>query len=161
MEPERRRCRHGLTDGVTIAGTAVSHSQHLCRSVDPSEIRRGDYRPVEAGTADGATEDAIEHVGEPAGTAWRVATDLGVVWLQSLAPSPPSLTEVATALGGTQRRSAARLRREAARTRAEATALRRRRSAARDGGAVELKLQGPREDHRTTAAACRGRAAER
>jgi hypothetical protein len=96
--PERL-CRHGLPNWVAVNGNSLSHSQHLCRSQEPAEVRPlPGYRIDVIETSDGVQRWAVTCLTQPAGQLWSVATPYGVVWLQSMEPILPAIDEVVKAV---------------------------------------------------------------
>lgn len=105
-EPAFRRCRHFLPGWLPLAGGGLTHSQMLCRAAEPDEVRpaAGGYRVMLVDRTDGVERFAILQNGQPAGSAWRVESALGIVWVQTMAPEPPALETVAEVVWATQHR---------------------------------------------------------
>jgi hypothetical protein len=100
--PERL-CRHGLPNWVEVNGNSLSHSQHLCRSQEPAEVRsHPGYSLHAVETSVDVQRWAVTRYGEPAGQLWSVASPYGLVWLQSMEPILPAIDDVEKAVLQTQ-----------------------------------------------------------
>lgn len=110
LEPEspkiERRCRHGLPWTVVVDDHPLSHSEIMCKAGAVDDTRRwaSGYSFALIEETETAASWSITFGGEQAGTVWRVATQLGDVWLQSMERRLPAIDLMAPAVREVQRR---------------------------------------------------------